>query len=185
MRVTLPEGEAPVVYVGGKLGSSRLVESRAESYNAAFFNDSRITPQERELMRSRFVHATGCDLCDTVRAARDLPGYSDEPISEDANVLDKSWPGYTDRERLILDFTERYIYEFSDMAADDALFARLRELFTEEEIADLCVLAAHWECGRRLAQLFLGPEIACAIPPSDERAAEFMTELRQVNGVRD
>jgi alkylhydroperoxidase family enzyme len=179
MRLTVPEGEQPVAYVSTQLGCSKLVESRAESYNAAFFNDSRITPREREVMRSRFVSATGCNICDTFRAGRDLPGYSEEPISEDvySHVLDKSWPGYTDRERLILDFTERYIFDFPDMAADDAYFERLSELFSSEEIGDLCVLAAHWECSRRLAQLFLGPDNVCEVPVGEKPLTEITTAL--------
>jgi alkylhydroperoxidase family enzyme len=179
MRLIVPEGEQPVVYVSTKLGCSRLVESRAESYNAAFFNDSGITPRERELMRSRFVSATGCNICNTFRADGDLTGYSDEPISEDvySHVLDKSWSGYTDRERLILDFTERYIFDFPDMAADDAFFGRLNELFANKEIADLCVLAAHWECSRRLAQLFLGADNICEIPVGDRPLTELAIEL--------
>src|SRR5207244_6213779 len=178
MRVHVPEGEQPVVYVNTKLGSSRLLESRTESYNAVWFNDSGITPREREVMRIRLVYATDCNVCDTMRAARDLPGYSDEPIAEDvyANVLDKSWSGYTDRERLILEFTERYVFDFADMAADDAFFARLRDLFTEEEIADLCALAAHWECGFKIIQLFLGPGDVCEIPAGDKPAAELARE---------
>lgn len=179
MRLTVPEGEQPIVHVATKIGCSRLVESRAQSYNAAFFNDSGITPREREVIRIRFVSATGCNICDTFRAGRDLHGYSAEPIDEDvySHVLDKSWPGYTDRERLILDFTERYIYDFPDMAADDAFFTLLRELFTDAEIADLCVLASHWECSRRLAQLFLGADNICEIPVGDRPLTELATEL--------
>lgn len=180
MRITLPEGEHPVVYAATKMGSPRLLQSRIESYDAALFNDSGVGPRERELIRIRVVLETDCNLCAATRPAEDLVGYSEEAIPEEAyqHALEyKTWPGYTDRERLVIEFTERYMLDYQGICYDDMFWERLKANFSETEIADLCILAAHWECSRKMVHLLLGVEDMCNIPAGDVSPSERAREI--------
>jgi alkylhydroperoxidase family enzyme len=70
----------------------------------------------------------------------------------------RSWPGYTDRERLAIEFAERFVVDHTNM--DDEFFGRLRAQFGDDEIVDLglCV-AIFMGLGRFLR--VLGIDQAC------------------------
>ena len=70
----------------------------------------------------------------------------------------RSWPGYTDRERLAIEFAERFVVDHTNM--DDEFFGRLRAHFADDEIVDLglCV-AIFMGLGRFLR--VLGIDEAC------------------------
>jgi len=70
----------------------------------------------------------------------------------------RSWPGYTDRERLAIEFAERFVADHTSM--DDEFFGRLRTHFADDEIVDLglCV-AIFMGLGRFLR--VLGIDEAC------------------------
>jgi alkylhydroperoxidase family enzyme len=180
VRITLPEGEHPVAYAATKVGSPRLLQSRVESYEAAFFNDSDLSPRERELIRFRVVLETDCNLCAATRPADDLAGYSEEEIPEEAyqRVLEyKTWSGYTERDRLVIEFTQRYMLDYQGICHDDTFWKRLKATFSETEIGDLCLLAGHWESARRTVHLLLGIEEMCAIPTGNVAPSERAREL--------
>ena len=56
------------------------------------------------------------------------------------HVLDPDWEGYTPRERLAIEFAERFSERHH--ALDDGFFAELAEHFSDEEIVELAVVAA-------------------------------------------
>jgi len=159
VRVDIPAGEHPVIWSTRSIGSPRLRRNQAESFDAAYFNDSHLTPRERELIRMRSAYDSGCALCIGTRAGRDKPGYADEEIPLDVyeHVLEyKTWPGYTERERLVIEFCERYIVDYRHLAGDEDFWARLTARFSEDELADLCMLCGHWDATTRMFHLLLG-----------------------------
>jgi len=167
VRVTLPEGEDPVVFTTRKIGSPKLVASRDQAFKTAYLNDSTLTPREREMIRMRAVYQASCSLCATTRAARDIAGYSDEAIPEELyeNVLAwRTWPGYTDRERLVIEFCERYMLDYQGMCVDEDLWERLQAHFSETEIGDLCHLAGIWDASTKQFHLLVGMDDACEVP---------------------
>src|SRR5262249_28918056 len=154
----------PVVYATRKLGSSALLESRDHTFRSAYFNDSTLTPREREMIRMCAVYYGSCSRCSEARAERDLPGYSDQPSPQELylHVLEWStWPGYTEREQLAIEFCERYLLDYRDMCLDDGLWARLHAHFSETEIGDLCMLTGLWDQSMRQFHLLLGIEDGC------------------------
>jgi alkylhydroperoxidase family enzyme len=168
MRVRIPEGEHPTLWTTRKLGSPRLIRSRDEANDAAYFNDSPLTPREREMIRMIFVYETDCNLCSETRATKDMPGYGDgeeipEELYEHLHEF-RTWPAYTDRERLLMEFCERYMRDYQDLSRDQAFWERLTTTFSEVELADLCLLAGHWEIQRRLLHLLIGVDQVCEIP---------------------
>src|SRR3954454_2790000 len=119
MRISIPVGEDPVIWSTRSVGSARLCRNQLESFDAAYFNDSDLSPRERELIRMRSALDSGCPLCMGTRAGVDKPGYADEEIPSDIyeHVLEfRTWPGYTARERLVIEFCERYILDYRDLA---------------------------------------------------------------------
>ena len=64
----------------------------------------------------------------------------------------RSWPGYTDRERLAIEFAERFVVDHTNI--DDELIARLRARFDDDEILDLTLcMAVFMGLGRLLRVL--------------------------------
>ena len=71
-----------------------------------------------------------------------------------------SYPGYTPRQRLAIEYAERFATDHASM--DDAFFGRLRESFSDAEILDLTLcVAVFLGLGRSLT--VLGVDQSCAI----------------------
>lgn len=71
-----------------------------------------------------------------------------------------TYPGYTPRQRLAIEYAERFATEHASI--DDAFFGRLRAVFSDEEILDLTLcVAVFLGLGRTLT--VLGVDQSCAI----------------------
>ncbi|HZE17821.1 MAG TPA: hypothetical protein VE197_20155, partial [Mycobacterium sp.] len=69
------------------------------------------------------------------------------------------YPRHTPRQRLAIEYAERFATDHASI--DDAFFARLRQLFTDEEILDLTLcVAVFLGLGRSLT--VLGVDQSCA-----------------------
>jgi alkylhydroperoxidase family enzyme len=166
VRIDVPEGQDIVMHVVTELGSPRLNQRLRDSWDVQYDNDSTLTPREREAARIRTAHLMGCAMCVEVRMGRDLAGFSDEPIPEDLyqNVFAyRTWEGYSVRERLAIEFAERYSTDYKSMAADEDFWEQLTANFTETELADLCLLCGTWESATKMYHLLIGLDVACAI----------------------
>lgn len=155
-----------VMHVTTELGSPRLNARLRESWNVQYDNDSTLTPREREAARIRTAHLMGCTMCIGVRMGRDLPGFSPEPIPEELylEVFEyRTSPVYSVRERLAVEFAERYSLDYKSLADDEDFWQQLQTNFTEVEIADLCLLCGTWESATKMFHLLVGLEVACAI----------------------
>ena len=79
----------------------------------------------------------------------------DAGVTEDAyGHVDewRTWPEYTERQRLAIEFAERYTIDHQGI--DDELFARLHAHFSDAEILDLSLCLGIWlGLGRSLAVL--------------------------------
>jgi alkylhydroperoxidase family enzyme len=103
------------------------------------YSRSILDPTEREAARMRIAELNACEACATFRA----PSVVDAGVADDvyARVSEwRTWPGYTDRQRLAIEFAERFAVDHR--AIDDELFARLRGPFSDAEILDLTLCCA-------------------------------------------
>jgi len=103
------------------------------------YSRSILDPAEREAARMRIAELNACDACATFRA----PSVIEAGVTDDvyAHVSEwRTWPGYTDRQRLAIEFAERFATDHR--AIDDELFARLRGPFTDAEVLDLTLCCA-------------------------------------------
>ena len=73
-----------------------------------------------------------------------------------------TWPGYTDRQRLAIEYAERFATDHR--AIDDELFARLRAQFADDEILDLTLCCAVFlGLGRTLEVLGINDNDDCPL----------------------
>jgi alkylhydroperoxidase family enzyme len=103
------------------------------------YSRSILDPTEREAARMRIAELNACAACATFRA----PSVVDAGVGDDlyAHVSEwRTWPGYTDRQRLAIEFAEAFATDHR--AVDDEQFARLRAAFTDAEIIDLTLCCA-------------------------------------------
>jgi hypothetical protein len=87
------------------------------------------------------------------------------------------WPGYTERERLLIEFSEPYMPDCQGICADEEFWKRVQAQFSDTEIGELCMLAGHWECSRTTLHLLLGMDEMDAIPVGDVTPVERAREL--------
>jgi AhpD family alkylhydroperoxidase len=149
-----PGGEAAMIWslrpeLGGMV--QRMVQGAYEQ--------SVIPGEERELARMRIAEINACLACADFRAdsVKEL-GIPDEHY---ANVSAwATYPGYTDRQRLAIEYAERFALAHD--AITDDFYARLRAAFTDPEVLDLTLcIGVFLGLGRTLAVLHV--EQACAV----------------------
>ena len=106
---------------------------------ATAYGKSLLPAAEREPARMRIAQLNACDACATFRA----PSVIEAGVTEElyAHVDEwRTWPGYSDRQRLAIEYAERFATEHRSI--DDELFTRLRAHFGDDEILDLTLCCA-------------------------------------------
>lgn len=162
LRVIVPDNGDPAVFVFGQMGSRSLLAARANMMKVAYGSETTLSPREREGMRMRLAHMIGCSHCTSMRMARDMSGFSPDPIPEEfySNVLAlDAWDGYSVRERLAITFAERFALDIMRLGVDDAFWDALSTNFDQTEIGDLCMLSGTWTAaGFTMMALGLGDQ---------------------------
>jgi alkylhydroperoxidase family enzyme len=103
------------------------------------YQRSNLPPLEREMARMRIAQLNDCSACATFRA----PSMTEADIPADhyLHVDDyATYPGYSDRQRLAIEYAERFAADHRNI--DDDLFVRLRAHFADDEILDLTLCCA-------------------------------------------
>jgi AhpD family alkylhydroperoxidase len=123
------------------------------------YGQSILPPVERELARMRIAQINDCAACADFRAPSVLDaGIAPELYENVASFA--TYPGYTARQRLAIEFAERFATDHASI--DDSFFARLRPLFSDEEVLDLTLcVAVFLGLGRSLT--VLGVDQSCQI----------------------
>jgi AhpD family alkylhydroperoxidase len=123
------------------------------------YQQSILAADERELARMRIAQINDCVACSDFRA----PSVLEEGVAPELydNVAEyASYPGYTPRQRLAIEFAERFATDHASMG--DAFFERLRAVFSDAEVLDLTLcVAVFLGLGRSLS--VLGVDQSCAI----------------------
>src|SRR5246127_4092029 len=123
------------------------------------YQQSILPADERELARMRIAQINDCVACSDFRARSVLDAGVATELYENVAAY-ASYPGYTPRQRLAIEYAERFANEHTSI--DDAFFERLKELFSDEEILDLTLcVAVFLGLGRSLT--VLGVDQSCAI----------------------
>ena len=126
---------------------------------STIYQRSILPAEEREVARMRIAQLNACSACADFRA----PSVLEAGVSEDlyAHVGEAAtYPGYSPRQRLAVEFAERFATDHRGI--DDDLFDRLRSEFTDPEVLDLTMfVSVCLGLGRALE--VLGIDSGCAI----------------------
>ncbi len=118
----------------------------------------------RELARMVIAQDNECAVCVNTRDA-DGPGAGVDEELYDHALQWRTWPGYTARERLAAEFAHRFATEHTVLRDDEEFWARCREHFSEELLADLALSCAMWlGMGRMLRTLDIGQTCKVTLP---------------------
>jgi alkylhydroperoxidase family enzyme len=78
-----------------------------------------------------------------------------------ANVANwATYPGYTDAERVVLEYTEKFLTDH--LTIDQTLFDRLRKHFTDEFIFEMTLCIAGWSALGRVMQV-MDASVSCPL----------------------
>ncbi len=103
------------------------------------YRRSNLPAAEREVARMRIAELNACTACSTFRAPSVVEAGLAEAVYQHLDEW-RTWPGYTDRQRLAIEYAERFATDHR--AIDDDLFSRLRAQFGDDEILDLTLCCA-------------------------------------------
>lgn len=90
-----------------------------------------------------------------------MPQFADRGVDEEhyAHLGDwATWPGYNDRERMAAEYAERFALDHESITPE--VVARMRGLFSDEEILDLGISVGSWMAYGRLTRV-LGLDRDC------------------------
>ena len=139
LQIDIPEGHAdPEVRVWALRPEMGV---GAEALSHAIYDQSIVPVRERELARMRIALINDCAIC---RQWRSTPGADGQLTETDyAHVEEwQSHSGYSERERLAIEYAERFALDHHSL--DDDFFGRLRARFSDAEILDLTVCVGGW-----------------------------------------
>jgi alkylhydroperoxidase family enzyme len=148
--IDVPPDRDPMIYLWTER-APELSSAAARFSNTAYYS-STLSPREFEVVRMRIAQINGCRVCQSFRAPRDVVGRFDEgsvPEEMYEHVGDPSWPGFSARERLAMEFAERFALDHLSMEGDAEFWKQLHEQFTDDELVELaCCAGAHLVNGR-------------------------------------
>lgn len=126
------------------------------AFSQAVYSQSKLPMRIREVARMRIALDNECEVCRKTRDAQGPANGVDEALYE--HVLEwRTWPGYSERERLAAEYAERFARDHIGLRADDAFWQRFRADFSDAEIVDLAICCALWlGTGRTMRVLDVG-----------------------------
>ena len=123
------------------------------------YQQSILPPEERELARMRIAQINDCTACSDFRAQSVLDAHIAPELYDNVAAY-AEYPGYTPRQRLVIEYAERFATDHTSL--NDAFFTRLRNSFSDAEILDLTLcVAVFLGLGRSLS--VLGVDQSCAL----------------------
>ncbi|EZP74080.1 hypothetical protein BV96_00168 [Sphingomonas paucimobilis] len=177
IRIDIPADSAADPYSYAARTHGREIMAGADAFSKAVYQHSILSLREFEGARSRIAQINGCVICQQFRAAKDAPSMfaatgvrPDHLISDNGPAPDEAFydaveqwrtsPLFSPRERLAIEFAERFAQEPKVIAADEDFWERAHALFSDAEIVDLAHSVAAWVGLGRVAHV-LGFDSVC------------------------
>lgn len=148
---------------GWILKSPELGRALAGLSNAVY-SRNRLPIRTRELARAVIAHNNECEVCVNTRDADGPAAGVDEELYDHALEW-RTWPGFSEQERLAAEFAYRFATEHTVLRDDEDFWSRCGEHFSEELLADLAISCALWiGMGRVLRTLDIGQTCKFTLP---------------------
>lgn len=126
------------------------------SFSQAVYTKSRLPMRVREAARIVIANANECVVCQNTRDSEGAASGIDEDFYDHAAQW-QTWPGYSDTERIAMEFAHRFATDHTGLRDDEAFWNRAREHFDDELLTDLAISCAMWVgMGRMLRTLDIG-----------------------------
>ena len=128
----------------------------ASAFSQAVYASKALPMRIREVARMRIAESNQCEVCRNTRDAQGAAEGVDEALYE--HILEwRTWPGYSERERLAAEYAERIGGDHVALREDQAFWQRMRSEFTDAEIVALATSCALWlGMGRTMRVLDVG-----------------------------
>lgn len=127
-----------------------------QAFSAAVYGSTALPLRIREIARMRIAESNECEVCRNTRDATGAAAGVDEALYE--HVLEwRTWPGYSERERLAAEYAERIGFDHVALREDEGYWKRMRANFSDAEIVALATSCALWlGMGRAMRVLDVG-----------------------------
>ena len=125
-------------------------------FTNAVYTKSRLPMRTREAARIVIACANECVVCQNTR---DSDGGANGITEEfyDYATQWRTWPGYSDAERIAMEFAHRFATDHTALRDDEDFWERAAEHFSDELLTDLEISCAMWVgMGRMLRTLDIG-----------------------------
>ncbi|KGI68431.1 carboxymuconolactone decarboxylase family protein [Mycolicibacterium rufum] len=130
-------------------------------FSHAVYEKNRLPMRTREAARIVIALANECVTCQNTRDTEgEAHGITEEFYDYAAQW--RTWPGYSDAERVAMEFAHRFATDHTGLRDDEDFWARAKEHFDDALLTDLAISCAMWVgMGRMLSTLDIGQ--ACKI----------------------
>lgn len=177
IRISVPDADAANPHAYAARTHATEIMAAAAAFAKAAYEHSRLPLREFEGARLRIAQINGCTICQQFRAARDISamfaGTGQRPerlVSDNGPAPDEAFYAavghwrdsglFSPRERLAIEYAERFAEAPKVLAQDEAFWARARSLYSDAELIDLAHCAAAWMGLGRVAHV-LGFDSVC------------------------
>ncbi|BBX16377.1 carboxymuconolactone decarboxylase [Mycolicibacterium duvalii] len=125
-------------------------------FSTAVYTKNRLPMRVREAARIVIAHANECVVCQNTRdSAGEDNGLTEEFY--DYATQWRTWPGYSDAERIAMEFAHRFATDHTALRDDEDFWRRAAAHFDDELLTDLAISCAMWVgMGRMLRTLDIG-----------------------------
>jgi alkylhydroperoxidase family enzyme len=155
-RLSVPADRDPLVHLWTERAPA--LTGPAGAFSGAVYSSSTLPLREFEVARATIARINECVLCIGWRTARDVPGRAadgevvPEELYDHVMSGDLDWDGFSERERLAGIFAARFATDH--LSIDDALWARLHDAFSDDELVELALCVGSWIAFGRLNRVF-------------------------------
>ena len=177
IRISLPENEGADPYGYASRTHAQEIMAAAAQFSKAVYQHSQLPLREFDGARARIAQINGCLICQQFRAARDVQAMfaatgqrPDHLVSDNGPAPDETFyaavpewrtsPVFSPRERLAIEYAERFAEEPKVLADDEEFWSRAHELYSDGELVDLSHCVAAWMGLGRVAHV-LGFDSVC------------------------
>ncbi|MCH9728149.1 MAG: carboxymuconolactone decarboxylase family protein [Actinomycetia bacterium] len=126
------------------------------TFSQAVYTKGRLPIRVREAARIVIAHANECVVCQNTRDSKGEAGGVDEELYDQATQW-PTWPGYSDSERVAMEYAHRFATDHTGLRDDEDFWKRANMHFDDEMLTDLAISCAMWVgMGRMLRTLDIG-----------------------------